>query len=126
MDKTSFPLENKLVYLPNNYYVWIRSVMEYGAYEYGALATALLDEDKIQFDYVVAHIPLDIFTSALTLAGGEKTSESKSSKSDDKSAPVITKPTPAKVTSKMVMSFPGGEPIVDHAKLLVLKARENV
>jgi hypothetical protein len=60
MDKTSFPPENKLVDLPNNYYVWIRSVMEYGAYEYGALATALLDEDKIQFDYVVAHIPVNI------------------------------------------------------------------
>jgi hypothetical protein len=128
MDKNNFPLENKLVYLPNNYYVWIRTIMEYGAYEYGALATALLDEDKIQFDYVVAHIPLDIFTSALSTKGGATSAapEGKTSKTDPQSAPINQNPTPTKVTSKMVMSFPGGEPIVDHAKLLVLKAREKV
>ena len=116
---SSFPSENKLVYLPNNYYVWIRSVMEHGAYEYGALATALLDEGKIQFDYVVAHIPLHTFISALTSAEGTTGSESKST--DAKSTPVINNPAPKKVTSKMVMDFPGGDPIIDHGKLLVLK-----
>jgi hypothetical protein len=52
----SFPKDSYLIFLPNNY-IWIKALMEYAAQEYGALATALLDEDKISFDSVVSKIP---------------------------------------------------------------------
>jgi hypothetical protein len=50
----SFPKDSYLIFLPNNY---MDKSFKYAAQEYGALATALLDEDKISFDYLVSKIP---------------------------------------------------------------------
>ena len=53
----NFPKNCYLTYIPTNYQVWVKVLMEYGAHEY-ALAMALLDESKLNFNYVVSDLPM--------------------------------------------------------------------
>jgi hypothetical protein len=59
----TFPRGNYLVYIPNNYHVWVKTLMDFGAHDYGALATAVLDESKINFNYIVSDLPPSLLQS---------------------------------------------------------------
>jgi hypothetical protein len=140
-------LEAYLVYLPNNYLIWYKTLVQVAAYEYGALATALEDESLINFDYSVPKLSANaiagIFSTTHTSTDESKTgksmptNEAKDAKAETQAAdgagsppssPGLPKsrPTPLRLTANMVLDFPIGNPVMDQAKIMVMKAAERL
>jgi hypothetical protein len=70
---SNFPKEAFLLYLPNNFQIWYKTLVQTAAHEYGALATALDDESLINFDYAVPKLSANAIAGIFDLCGWEKT-----------------------------------------------------
>jgi hypothetical protein len=131
IDMSVFNMKDQLVFLPNNYLIWIRAIKECATRDFGLLATALEDETLINYNYVISNIPLSAFDQKVlrsmtippSALENKVTPEEGDGNGDD---PKTNSPAPMAVTAELVMNYPASHPLIDHGKVALMKARERL